>query len=625
MTNNQQFGFFDRVGEIRPSALLYTNGIGMVVDLPHASVMVLGIDDWNFDDTQPIVEDRLLAAVRKDLGPQVRELRTPPRAQQSEQDRATQRIGVPVAAFPRWLVCPYCRLLAPISSGLFRLAAPRYRPEDVGLHHDSCNKASKPAALPVRFVIACENGHLDDFPWVEYVHKGIPCAHPQLELMDGGASGQIASVYVRCRTCTARRAMADAFSDTPCEEISACTGRWPHLRSWNAQSCEDKPRPILLGASNIWFPRVYSALSIPQGAPGIAALVEQHLDVLNDVESESLLAGFRLAMKKQLSALASFTDAEIWTALTALRNNTPAGNDETINVKTPEWEAFTNPSPELFSRDFHLRDVPVPNRYAQFIESVTLVERLREVRAFIGFNRIRGANDFGDISGNLYTDRLVGISTRPPEWVPAADVRGEGIFIKFNESVINAWEIRVDASPRLQEFVHGRRVHLANRNQLEEASKPDPGLARRLLIHSFSHALMRALSLEAGYSLASLSERIYSLPQTELDGPMAGVLIYTAASDSEGTLGGLVRLGETDRLERAIDHALDAMRICASDPLCSEHPPDTEEGKELHGAACHSCLFAPETSCEMGNRWLDRTLLVETFSQQGIELFAVDP
>src|SRR5207253_3192030 len=97
-----------------------------------------------------------------------------------------------------------------------------------------------------------------------------------------------------------------------------------------------------------------------------------------------------------------------------------------------------------------------------------------------------------------------------------------------------------------------------------------PGL-RYVLLHSFAHALIRQLALECGYSMASIRERIYALESTDDDGPMAGVLLYTAAADSEGTLGGLVSLGRPDELGRHIDAALEAMGLCASDPHCAEH------------------------------------------------------
>jgi hypothetical protein len=131
---------------------------------------------------------------------------------------------------------------------------------------------------------------------------------------------------------------------------------------------------------------------------------------------------------------------------------------------------------------------------------------------------------------------------------------------------------------------------------------------------------MRQFALECGYSHASIRERIYALPPEAEGGPMAGVLLYTAAPDSEGTLGGLVALGQPDELERHLDGALAAAGLCASDPLCAEHEPDPD-GMTLHAAACHACLFAPETSCERGNRYLDRAVLAELVSGVSIAFF----
>lgn len=143
---------------------------------------------------------------------------------------------------------------------------------------------------------------------------------------------------------------------------------------------------------------------------------------------------------------------------------------------------------------------------------------------------------------------------------------------------------------------------------------------RYVLLHSLSHVLMRQVALECGYTMASIRERIYAREEGEPGGPMAGILLYTAAPDSEGTLGGLVSLGEPTSLGRHLDAALEAARLCSSDPLCSEHHPFSS-GLTLHGAACHACLFAPETSCERGNKYLDRLSLVPTFAGGGGAFF----
>lgn len=137
---------------------------------------------------------------------------------------------------------------------------------------------------------------------------------------------------------------------------------------------------------------------------------------------------------------------------------------------------------------------------------------------------------------------------------------------------------------------------------------------------------MRQLALECGYTAASIRERIYARdPNVEGQPakPMAGVLIYTAAPDSQGTLGGLVSLGEPSQLSRHLVSAMRDALLCASDPLCAEHQP-SQQGITLHGAACHACMFSPETSCERGNKYLDRSVLMPTVERDDLAFFRIE-
>jgi hypothetical protein len=143
-----------------------------------------------------------------------------------------------------------------------------------------------------------------------------------------------------------------------------------------------------------------------------------------------------------------------------------------------------------------------------------------------------------------------------------------------------------------------------------------PGI-RFVLLHTIAHLLIRELALECGYNAASIRERIYA--DTEGGKTQAGILIYTGAADSDGTLGGLVDLGKPEHLARLFRQALDRAKICASDPLCAEHDPAKDQS--LHGASCHACSFVSETSCECGNRYLDRALVVPTLVVGDASLF----
>jgi hypothetical protein len=607
-----------KVGDLRPSQLLFTFGVGSVVELPNLSVMVMGLDDWPAEYAGKVSEERLLRAIQKELGTQVEKLLTPPVTTESTVagpfDESLS-VGVPVAPFPRWLLCPYCRLLAPIQSGLFELKLDPYRRDRTRYVHRNCTKRGKPpTAVPARFLIACENGHLDDFPWVEFVHKGPTACKARLRLFELGASGEVSDLELRCEVCGATRRMAAAFASADEDEaqLPACRGRQPHLRKYSEDGCTCRTRAILLGASNSWFPVMLSALSVPTQVDKLAQLLQQHAALFDKVQGVQNVELLRDVGK--LQAFAAYTDQQIWEAVEKKRQGDGQAETAPSDLREPEWLVFSNPDPARNGRDFQLRVVDIPKGYKKLFDKVVLVERLREVRALIGFTRIGSPGDFNE-PDELPPERLAPLSRSQPKWVPTSEVRGEGVFIQFAEKEVLKW---LKKNKGLEgEFFEAHKRWRSVRGLEPEAGFP--GL-RFVLLHSFAHALIRQLSLECGYTTASLRERIYSRNTGEEHDPMAGVLIYTAASDSEGTLGGLVSLGEPKTLGRHLDQALEAMKLCASDPLCSEHHP-YRDSLTLHGAACHACLFAPETSCERGNKYLDRSVLVPTVDRDKAAFF----
>lgn len=620
MTNAQR----NLVGELRPTQLMYTFGVGSIVDLPSISALVMGLDDWRPDPgvSREIVEDRLLLAVRQQLGPQVQRLLSPPILPTSggppDPFAEAARVGVPVATFPRWLLCPRCQYLAPASNGLFELRPDRYHPERTRYVHINCNRAkTPPPAVPARFLVACRNGHLDDFPWVTFVHKGPTNCQAVLRLIEYGLAGEARDLEVRCDTCQARRRMSEAFGEAGKVTMPTCRGRRPHLRDFDEEPCQEQSKAILLGASNLWFADVLTTLAIPTASTHLDELMESHWSQLKQAQSLQ-----NVELMRSLSLLTEFigySTLEIWQTIERLRNQATSDEDTdgVMDLKRPEWELFSNPQAHVDSPDLRLRTAALPTGFEEYLERVVLVERMREVRAMIGFTRLDAPGEWGE--DPTAAARRMPISRSKPSWVPAAEVRGEGIFIQFKEQAIRAWLAQRPTQYWDEAFTSS---HMAWRKArfIPNPEANFPGL-RFVLIHSFAHALMRQLVLECGYTAASLRERIYSRdPGPDNVQPMAGVLIYTSAPDSEGTLGGLVSLGKPDELRRHLLAALRDAQLCASDPLCAEHEPSTR-GITLHAAACHACLFSPEISCEVGNRYLDRSVLVRTVERSDLAFF----
>jgi hypothetical protein len=601
---NRQFRDPTRIGEARPSHLITMAGVGAILDLPAMSVVVRGLDAWSPERQDAIDEPRLLAEIRLVLGPQVRALRHAP-WDPAESDDAYSRVGVPVTPFPRWVRCPRCHRLGPLDpAGQFELVH-RFgrRPDLAKFVHARCQRqaqtrnANKRACVPARFLVVCRDGHLDDFPYVEYVHAGAtePCGGPQLTMSD--ASSTLGPrVTVRCAECGASRNIQDAAGRDGWEKLPACRGRQPHLQRF--VPCGKPLKLIVLGASNLWFGVTASALHLPQGQ-SVDDLVTANWQVLGAQQSPGVAQAIIDGMDS-LRGLRGAPIGEVWACIEKIRAaGGPAAEPDRRDLLDAEWQLLSRPTTDRQDADFRAVPTVGPEGYDRLLDQVVLVSRLREVRGLLGFTRLAAPE-----RGDLQPVRLVSLSRGAPEWVPAVEQRGEGIFLELREDAVARWAARVAEHPRLEALEGAYRRWSYNRGH---TASPDFPIARLTLIHTFSHMLIRQVALECGYSSASLRERVYiGTPGN----PTAGVLLSTAASDSEGTLGGLVALGHARYLKRLLDQAFYDALHCSSDPLCAEHVP-IDPSAALHGAACHACLFASETSCETNNRWLDRAVLAD--------------
>jgi hypothetical protein len=606
-----------RVGAVRPSQLMFSHGVGALVDLPNFSAVVAGLDDWDTTCQQTLVERRLLAAVRQMQNmEQVDALRTAPWLEETRNpfdDWA--RVGVTVVPFPRWMRCTGCNLLIPIDSGLLDLKHEPYRPDRTRFVHNCRSGGKPPLAVPARFVTACQDGHLDEFPWIEFCHYKQPCSgKPQVRLNEIGGS-RSTDVQLECVSCGQKMHLSQAFGEPGRRTMPRCRARHPHLRRFGSSGCTHQLRAVLLGASNAWFPVTKSALSLPVAHDPIEQLVEKHWTDLQNVASrEELDAAVKFA--PALKVLAGRNLDRVWTVVEQRRRGVEIG-PAAVDLLSPEWALFQNPSQAPLSDDFRLRESPVSDRFRKFLERTVLVERLRVVTAMCGFTRIDGPDS--GVASDEPAVQCAPLARELPKWVPAAEARGEGVFVQLSEEKVSEWEARVAGSARIESL---RRSH----QRWRERRGLDPAVGwdgpRYVLLHSLAHALATELALECGYSPASVQERIYAREPGGTEPPMAGLLIYTAASDSEGTLGGLVALGETRSLGRLLSQALERCTLCSADPLCAEHVPDPSEDA-LHNASCHACLFVPETTCERGNRYLDRAALVRTLSADPIEYFTL--
>jgi hypothetical protein len=354
-----------------------------------------------------------------------------------------------------------------------------------------------------------------------------------------------------------------------------------------------------------------SVISIPDPRGPTDQVVRQLWDdFLSDVETVADLARTR---KKPTVAtrLQGIDDALVMESIGRVR----AGEDEQERpIKAVEFEALSQSKEELGSDvpdgDFFARSLPGAqwngSRMASF-ERVVLVHRLREVAAQVGFTRFEAAGP--NIEGELDIDVKSAPLALDISWLPAMENRGEGVFIQLRHEAVESWLRRSAVQARgkilMEGFDRWRAEHRGSNVDF-------PGLPYYML-HSLSHLLLTAISLECGYPGSSLRERIYA------SGGGYGILIHTGSSDAQGTLGGLV-LAARD-IKRQFERAIESGTLCSNDPVCAFQLPAEQGRQPLLGSACHGCLLIAETSCEQRNDFLDRALVVPTLENLGCAFF----
>jgi len=461
----------------------------------------------------------------------------------------------------------------------------------------------------MRFVAVCETGsHVRDVPWRHWAHRNAKtdeqrqCQDEEKLVFTSFSSGNesLASLLVVCRACDSRRSFGELTGEGALgRDGYKCTGRQPWQSQDAAADCASPLHAVQRGTTSLHIPEIITAIDIPESVP-------QSIVVRDEVRGNALYGALKSAPEGPAAEyLAQKIADEVGctpeTVVAAVSEAVPTLALARVGLRDGEWAAFQlalQGKVEARASDFVVEPTPLDpgvsshgEAMAALIVEVGLVQRIREVRAMTGFRRYDGAADLVSVD----------LAGKPPsqKWYPAFEQFGEGIFIRFSEQKLVEWESRASVRARIIEIEKRRLASTIG-------SRFQPVSARFVLLHTLAHLLMRRLAFASGYSSASLQERIYA-GQDGSD-PQAGILIYTAAGDAEGTLGGLVRQGEAPHLARTLLRAIEDADGCSNDPVCRESRGQGMNALNL--AACHGCCLTAETSCETSNLFLDRTLLI---------------
>lgn len=629
------------LNKIRKAQLIAPFGPGAMHAMKNGiSVITAGLDHWfkdihgeEADITQiqkckeTVIEPRLAEMLDVD------HFRSAP-ADKKEDEKPD--LVLPVLRFPTWYLCPTCKQME--KEDLSREGWIQCRnPHCKGIFG---NKRER--LIQVRFAAVCRHGHLQDFPWSSWVHREVnPNCQSKSFRYSAKGSSSLEEITIEClaENCNAKRTLAGIMNSSFNEDGSEksflssnlekgdndylCQGNKIWLGENSHDNCDQHLRAVLINSTNAHYAHVESAIFLPR-----------KFSRANDEEIFSLIKKSRIKSKiRMLVALEEGEEkpSEIATKLKSGKNGLEQYELDDITkavatflgkssepeshqrnrsrsrqkimqeIRDEEYELFASSNEQIFD-ELIIRKARIDTNLEEFagiIDMISLVEKLRETRVFAGFSRLLSNSPDGLDPQKLLWDKWP--YKKKDRWLPAAAVQGEGIFLRLNENKLNDWESKEDVIERAEIIQKNYDEVVAKYGWENRCISP-----RLLMMHSLAHLLINQLVFECGYGAASLRERLYV--SNEANKPMSGIMIYTASGDSEGSMGGLVRMGKPENMTKVLRNAISSARWCSADPVCGE---TTGQGPDsLNLAACHNCLLLPETSCELFNRMLDRNLVV---------------
>ena len=581
------YAFYGGPGTLRPSQVITSFGPGSIAQMAHDSVLVMGFSRWSrhIEDYKTLNHPYLEELLGKD------HFRMP---------RATDGPGaITCRSFPTWGVCSNinCRRLQ------------RHDNEPPHQRRAFSCVECRSDLHPTAFVLVCERGHMDEFPWEEWAHsspKYEMCDNPRLRFRARGKSLGNSDHYVRCDTCGAYRSCGKATSAAEMKSVvGGCSGRRPWLG--DAEECggdQVEVRGVSIRATSLYYPSVVTALSIPEWSDPIQKFIGGHMSEIRALRSMNTDLDIARRWEKFEEHRKLHSADEI--AEQIRRRFAPGKLGENpsemseMQIRQKEYKSLM--ADEFAESDLEISDSPLDGDIRKYVDRLRQVSRITEIRVIRGFTRGMPPDPYSTGAAAVH---YCPISSERLDWYPGIENKGEGLLFSINERRLAGWEARPDATARCSAIIGAYHTWSKERGWDPRQISP-----RYLLLHTLSHALIREVAHLSGYGEASIRERIYG------EGA-GGIMLYTANPSADGSLGGLVRQGQAKNFERILRSAIRRSRHCFRDPLCADDDP-VEKSRSgvpaharLNGAACYGCALLPETSCENSNQLLDRRLLFD--------------
>ena len=587
-------------GSIRPSQLITSFGPGSIVQTEHDSVLIMGLQAWG-KDLESVKHKKLYHPILQGITKK-KEFRMPISIGKSQ--------VVPCVSFPRWGVCSniYCK----------RLQQHDPMPK-AGENHFSCQDCSNPL-IHARFITMCDNGHIDEFPWERWAHKDTEfkntpsgtCDKPVLRFITLGKNPGLSNYAVLCKNCNSRSNAGPALSPRGLLEMDPtikCSGYCPWLGDVYVD-CDENPRGVQTRATNVYFPSVIIAIFVKKWVNPAQLVIKDNIGTIRDLLESGLSPDSIVTMLNYFKELTEknpeWTPQKIAYEIVRWEDakNIDYKKSSELEIKNDEFDDLEK-TDKFSHSDFEISSEIITVELLPYVEKLKKLSRITEIRTIRGFTRGQAPDPFSSDKTQNQNVSFCHLSPKSQDWLPAVENHGEGIFFTLNESALRKWEEAPRVISRFKAMRDSfKEWAIERRWNPEEEFRP-----RYVLLHTLAHLLIRELSVLVGYDAASIRERIYRSDTTN------GVMLYTANSSSEGSLGGLVRMGAASEFQEVLKSVIHRSLQCSRDPLCSEDDPVEKKNaglqsiSRINGSACYACALLPETSCENSNRLLDRQLV----------------
>lgn len=390
---------------VRASQAVLQYGVGAMVDFPEQTLMTAAPETWEGNVVE-IHDERLEKVLHVDFF-----------GMPGSKDDGRYQSGIAYARFPEWYFCPRCRSFKPLKDWIQEYnASPKCKKlnekDPYMVKNLKCPSCFQELVV-ARIIVACGHGHIDDFPWVKWVHaknlfgaKKI-CENPRLRFTTSASSTEgLEGLTITCENCHARATLKGAFDKNALVNLDkatgyeygfACTGRHPWKNT--KEFCEEYPHVLQRGGSSVYFPMIVSSLVIPPYSSQLTAKIQksvffsdlkkaitESIKTLSDMGIETSQEMKEKVISQKISEYASKIGRDIGQTEDAVKpilmrrwSNTADDNYTTTGVKyrAEEYEALSG-------------EVVQEDKNGEFMREATYVEQfgLPCVKKKIVFHRL---------------------------------------------------------------------------------------------------------------------------------------------------------------------------------------------------------------------------------------------